>query len=281
MAVIDAHHHLWERQRFSYPWLRTVPALDRDCRLPEYETAARAAGVTQSVFVQADALPEHGLQEARWALSLAADGGPIAGVIAWAPIELPELPQYLEHLGQAPGLKGIRRLIQSEPDPGFCARPEFVAGVQRLGPLGLSFDVCVYHHQLPAVIELARAVPDVLVILDHLGKPAIRDGGLDPWRQHLRELGQMPHVTAKVSGLATEADWRRWRAADLRPYFDAAVEAFGFDRLMFGSDWPVSTLAVGYQQWVDTVGELLAGTASDDRERLFAATARRVYRLAV
>jgi L-fuconolactonase len=170
-------------------------------------------------------------------------------------------------------------LIQSEPDPGFCARPEFVAGVRRLGPLGLSFDICVYHFQLPAVIALARAVPEVPMVLDHLGKPAIRDGTLDPWRQHLRELAQLPHVMAKVSGLATEADWRHWSGADLRPYFEAAVEAFGFDRLMFGSDWPVSTLAVGYQQWVDTIGEMLAGTASADRERLFAGTARHFYRL--
>jgi L-fuconolactonase len=151
--------------------------------------------------------------------------------------------------------------------------------VRRLAPLGLSFDLCLYHHQLPAAIELVRAIPEVSFILDHLGKPSIRSGVLDPWRDQIRRLAAMDNVTCKVSGMATEADWGAWRPEDLRPYLEVVVEAFGWGRLMFGSDWPVSTLAVTYTRWLEVVEELVAGISATEREALFGGTARRVYRL--
>ncbi|MFA6108273.1 MAG: amidohydrolase family protein [Candidatus Latescibacterota bacterium] len=279
MEIIDAHHHLWDRGRFAYPWLSQIARLDRDFLLPEYESIARAVGIQRSVFVQADTDPRHGLQEARWALSLATEPGPLSAVVAWAPIEDPGLPSYLEQLAGPPGLKGIRRLIQAEPDPGFCARSPFVEGVRRLAPLGLSFDLCLYPHQLPAAIDLVRAVPEVSFVLDHLGKPRVREKVLDPWRDQIRRLAALENVTCKLSGLATEADWEGWRPADLRPYLDVVVEAFGFARLMFGSDWPVSTLAVSYPRWLEVVEELTSGISAADRQALFSGTARRIYRL--
>lgn len=199
--------------------------------------------------------------------------------MAWAPVERPDLEEHLEKLGSHPRLKGVRRLIQGEGDPDFCARPEFVAGVRRLGEVGLSFDVCVYHHQLPAVVRLARAAPDTPMVLDHIGKPAIADGQLTPWRDHIAELASMDHVWCKLSGLVTEARWEEWSSADLQPYADAVIEAFGYERLMFGSDWPVCTLASEYAAWLAAVRELTGGAARNELAWLFAGAAERFYRL--
>ena len=278
MQIIDAHHHLWERGRFSYGWLEGAGALDRDFSWREYAELCRVAGVVKSVFVQADVDPVHALQECRWALSLAEGEGPLAGVVGWAPIERDDLEDYLERLRPHPKLKGVRRLIQGEADD-FCARGDFVRGVRSLGARGLSFDLCLYHPQLPAAVELARAVPEVPMVLDHIGKPDIRHGALDPWRRDLRALASCPNVFCKLSGMVTEADPNAWDPMQLRPYFDHAVECFGFDRLLFGSDWPVSTLGVEYGGWVDAVRAALAGARAEDLEKVFYGNAAGFYRL--
>lgn len=280
MEIVDAHHHLWDRGRFRYGWLPEVPALDRDFLLRDYESVIAGTGVVQSIHVQADADDEWALQETNWALSMADGTGPIAGVVGWAPVERPdELDAFLQRQGDNPALKGFRRLIQSE-DAEFAARREVVDGVRRLGASGYSFDLCLRHHQLPAAIELARQVPDTPLVLDHLGKPDIRAGQLDPWRQHVAELASMDHVCCKLSGMVTEADHESWQAQDLRPYADTVIEAFGFSRLMFGSDWPVATLAVDYAGWLDTVELLTQGASNGEIDALMRGTATRFYRLA-
>lgn len=279
MKIIDSHHHLWERGRFRYGWLDQVADLNRDFLLRDFEAAIATTGVTESVFVQADADEAFGVQEAHWALSLADDEGPVQAVVAWAPVERPDLDDYLEKLGQHPRLKGVRRLIQGEGDADFCARPDFVAGVRRLGEVGLSFDVCVYHHQMAAAVRLARAAPDTPMVLDHIGKPAIADGRLAPWLDQIAELASMDHVWCKLSGMVTEANWRDWSRADLQPYADVVIEAFGYDRLMFGSDWPVCTLAADYAAWLAAVQELTRGASADELGRLYAGSAEDFYRL--
>ncbi|MBM3279786.1 MAG: amidohydrolase [Candidatus Handelsmanbacteria bacterium] len=279
MEIIDAHHHLWDRGRFSYRWLSQVPAIDRDYILKDYQEVISGTGVGQSIHVQAEVDPLYGIQETRWVLSMADAGGPIAGVVGWAPIEEPGLPEFLEKLGTHPRLKGIRRLIQSEKDVRFCARPEFVAGVRRLAPLNLSFDLCIYHPQLGAAIELVRQVPEVNFVLDHIGKPGIKDRLLEPWKTQLRELAYLPNVWCKVSGVATEAEWAAWTPADQRPYLDHVIDCFGFSRLMWGSDWPVCTLAVEYRRWLETVQEVVRGASQAEREQLFRGTAATFYRL--
>lgn len=279
MEIIDAHHHLWERGRFKYGWLKQWPALDRDFLLRDYQEASRGCGVVQSIHVQADVEERFAIQETRWALSLAEAGGPVAGVVGWAPVERDDLEDFLDKLGSHPRLKGIRRLIQSEPDPRFCAQPAFVAGVRKLASRGLSFDLCIHHPQLPAAIELARQAPEVQFVLDHLGKPDIKGGVLEPWKTQLRELAALENVVCKVSGAATEADWQRWTPEQLRPYLDHAIEVFGFDRLMFGSDWPVCTVAVEYRRWLEVVQEAAKGASAAEQRRLFRETAARFYRL--
>lgn len=279
MEIIDAHHHLWDRGRFNYRWLKEMPALDRDFLLRDYEEAIKGTGVSRSVHIQAEVEPLFGIQETRWVLSMAEAAGPVAGVVAWAPVEQDSLDEYLEKLGTHPRLKGIRRLIQSEADLQFCARPQFVAGVRKLAPLGLSFDLCIYHPQLPAAIQLVRQAPEVNFVLDHLGKPAIKSKVQEPWKTQLRELASLSNVWCKVSGMVTEADWTNWRAEDLRPYLDQVIDCFGFDRLMFGSDWPVSTLAARYQQWLEVVQEAVKGASAAEQRQLFWDTARAFYRL--
>ncbi|MFH1570514.1 MAG: amidohydrolase family protein [Gemmatimonadota bacterium] len=279
MTIVDAHHHLWERGRFRYAWLEGAGPLNRDYRLADFEAAIAGTGVSASVFVQADADEAFGIQEARWVLSMADDAGPIQAVVAWAPVERPDLEDYLTRLGSHPKLRGVRRLIQGEPDPGFCARPEFVAGVRKLGEAGLSFDACVHHPQLPALVRLAAAAPDTAIVLDHIGKPAIATGQVQPWRTHLRELAAMDHVACKLSGLVTEARRDAWEVDQLRPYADAVVEAFGFERLMFGSDWPVCTLASEYGRWLEAVQELVRGASEGERRALFCESAQRFYRV--
>jgi len=279
VEIIDAHHHLWDRGRFKYGWLKEYPAIDRDFLLRDYQEAIRDCGVVKSVHVQAGVDEQFGLQETRWILSMADMGGPVAGVVGWAPVERDDLEDFLEKLGSHPRLKGIRRLIQGEPDPGFCARPEFVAGVRKLGARSLSFDLCIYHPQLPAAIELARQVPEVQFVLDHIGKPNIREGVLEPWKTHIRELAALENVVCKVSGVATEADWQQWTPQDLRPYLEHVIEVFGFDRLMFGSDWPVCTLAAGYRRWLEVVQEAVRQASAAEQRQLFWETAARFYRL--
>ena len=278
--IIDAHHHLWDRGRFRYSWLHQTPNIDRDYLLRDYESVIAGTGVVQSVHVQADVDEPWALQETNWLLSIADGVGPVTAVVGWAPVErAAELESFLEEQGEHLRLKGYRRLIQSEDDPDFAARDEFVQGVRRLGEGGLSFDLCVYHHQLPAVVKLARQTPDTMLVLDHIGKPDIRAGQLDPWRDHMRELAAMGNVYCKLSGMTTEADQNSWTIDDLRPYAEAVIDAFGFSRLMFGSDWPVSTQAVSYQQWVATVMELVSGASSGELDALLRGTATRFYRL--
>lgn len=276
MQIVDAHHHLWDKSRFTYSWLAGEAEIDRSFLVSDYEECIRGTGVVKSVFVQAAVDGQFALQEARWALSLAEGDTPIQGVVAWAPVESPELESYLEALGAHPQLKGFRRLIQGE-GLAFCTAPPFVAGVRALAAKGYTFDLCIYHAQLPAAIELVRQVPEMSFVLDHLAKPDIRSGIMEPWATQLRELASLPNVHCKISGMVTEADRRSWQPGQLKPYIDAAVEAFGLERLMFGSDWPVSLLGVEYGEWIAVVREAFAGVDQASLERLMCTNAEAFY----
>ncbi len=178
-----------------------------------------------------------------------------------------------------PRVKGVRRLIQSEADPGFCLQPEFIKGVQGLAAYGLSFDICISHAQLANAIEMVRRCPGVTCVLDHIAKPDIRNGLMQPWKRQMREMADLPNVHCKLSGMVTEADHAHWTGADLQPYIDHVLDCFGLDRVLFGGDWPVVTLASTYTRWVETAGQALAGCSEGERKKLFCDNAKRVYRL--
>jgi len=236
--------------------------------------------VAKMVFLQCECDPAQSQAEADWVTEVAKTDPRIRGIVAQAPLEKGEaVGPALARLTENPLVKGIRRLIQGEKDPEFCVRPDFVRGVQLLHAHGLSFDLCIKHPQLAATIKLVRQCPDVAFVLDHIGKPDIKAGRLDPWREELRELSKLENVWCKLSGLVTEADFGTWTPADLRPYLDHVVACFGFDRVMFGGDWPVSTQASDYPRWVATLDEALSGCSAEELRKVYARNAEEFYRV--
>jgi L-fuconolactonase len=251
------------------PWLDDDAHLNRVFGLSEYQRDTAESSVAGIVYVQVDVAPAYSLLEAEWAVEQ-----PVAGVVAFAPLEDGVVARaYLERLiTLGPKVKGVRRLIQSETDPDFPLR--LVEGLRLLPQYELSFDVCVKHHQLAWTVEMVRACPETSFILDHLGKPDVKVGLLEPWRSHISALAELPNVACKLSGLVTEADHARWTPEDLAPYVSHALSAFGPERVLFGSDWPVVTHAAGYARWIETLSALAPG-----QQQLWAVNARRVYRL--
>jgi L-fuconolactonase len=261
------------------PWLDDNARLRRAFGLAEFASDAQGLQVEAVVYVQVDVTPAYGLLEARWAV---AQDERVAGIVAWAPLEDGDTAaSYLDALAEidAARIKGVRRLIQSESDPDFPIRPEFLRGLRLLPRYGWSFDVCIRHDQMSRTVDMVRACPETQFVLDHVGKPDIRRRQLDPWRAHLAELASLPNVVCKLSGLVTEADHAAWTPADLEPYVGHALAVFGEQRVLFGGDWPVVRLASSYRRWIDTLSQLTAGLSPRAKDQLWAANTRRVYRL--
>lgn len=276
-AFVDSHVHFWDQRVLPYPWLAEVPAIAGPHTPAELHAETAGCRPEKIVFVECGA---PWLDEVQWVGRLAAREPRLAGIVAKCPMNAgAATTAALAELRRHPLVRGVRHLIQDEPDPRCCLAPEFVAGVRQLGPAGLSFDLCCRQHQLPAVIELVRGCPETRFVLDHLGKPDIRAGRLDPWRDHLRALAAQPNVDCKLSGLITEADHRAWQTADLRPFVGHALDVFGPGRLLFGGDWPVAKLAGAYVRWLDTARELVSHLSASDQDALFRRNALRVYRL--
>jgi L-fuconolactonase len=251
----------------------------RDFGVGDLAAAAGAAGITRTILVQV--LPD--AQETAEFLALAAGSTLIGGVVGWVDLTRPDVADVLAALAQGPGgdrLVGVRHLVQSEPDPGWLLRPDVGAGLRAVGAAGLSYDLLTRVGQLPAAIQAVRGAPETGFVLDHLSKPAIASGELEPWASRIRELAAEPNVYAKLSGLVTEADWGSWTVAGLRPYAETALEAFGPARVMFGSDWPVCLLAASYEQVAGAARELLTGLSAAERDQVLGGTAAGAYRLA-
>jgi len=273
--------HLWDPRRFHIPWLDGVPQINQTYALKEYAEHTQGVTIEAMVYLEVDVAPSYRLLEAQWVNALADEEPRLRAIVPSAPLEDGDCARsYLEALkALGPRVKGVRRLLQAEPDDAFALRPDFVRGVRALADYDFSFDICIFHRQLPAVIELVRRCPEVRFILDHLGKPDIKAGLRDPWQAHIRALAALPNVVCKISGMVTEADHARWTVDDLRPFFETVYDAFGPDRVMFGGDWPVVLLASSYKRWVETVDALTQGLSEDDRRKLWAENAKRVYRL--
>jgi L-fuconolactonase len=279
--IVDAHLHLWDPTHFRMTWLDDLPLLNKPYGLDEFREHSRGVEVGAMVYLEVAVEPIYALLEAQWVIERARHDPRLRGIIPHAPVEYGERCRaYLDALiPLGPLIKGVRRLTQSEPDDAFSSRPDFVRGVQILPEYGLSFDVCIYHRQLPSVIDLVRRCPDTAFMLDHIGKPNIKGRVLDPWRDHLRDLASFPNVCCKISGLVTEADPQKWTPADLEPYVAHVLEVFGEDRVVFAGDWPVATQAAPYVLWVETLDALTAHLSGEARRKLWADNARRFYRL--
>lgn len=281
LPVVDAHVHLWDPTHFAMPWLEGDPVIGQPFGPAEFRAHGAGVPVEAYVYLEVDVAPHYTLLEARWAAEWAAEDSRLAAIVAHAPLEYGERCRaYLDALvAVSPLVKGVRRLVQGEPDPAFGLRPDFVHGVKLLADYGLSFDICIRHHQLPAAIGLVRQCPETDFVLDHVGKPDIAAHLLDPWREQITELGQFPNVSCKVSGLVTEADHAHWTPDDLAPYVAHVLAAFGEERVMFGGDWPVALRASTYTRWVDTLDALTAHLPEAARRKLWAENARRFYRI--
>lgn len=279
--IVDAHLHLWDPARLRYPWLDGNALLDRPHLPDDFRRASEGCDVEAMIFVQCEAGPGQHLLETEWVASLAEQEPRIAAIVAWAPLELgASARDSLERLTRHERVRGIRRIVQFEPDPAFCLQPDFIQGVKLLAEFGLTFDICTDWSRLPYVVRFARAVPEVPMVLDHIGKPPIAAGLIEPWATHLRELADLPHVWCKMSGVATEADHSNWNDAQLAPYIDTAIQAFGYERLMFGGDWPVSTQAIDYRRWIALLQRVLAGASAADQDRFWRRNALYFYGLA-
>jgi L-fuconolactonase len=278
MRIVDTHLHVWDTDRFDYPWLHEVPDVDRPMTFSELATERTegAAHIDGFVFVQADCLPEQAIAEVDWVSSIAADG-PVVGIVAFAPLERGDaVAAYLDELADRPLVVGVRRLLQSEPR-GFSATESFVAGVRALAARSLVFDACVTEDQLEDVTALADAVPGLAIVLDHLGKPDIAAASPESWRARISDLARRANVSCKVSGLPPQTGTEDWSLDTVRPYLDTVLDAFGPDRLLFGSDWPASSGQTTFDRWLDAVLEWSAPLSSDERSALFAGTGERVY----
>ncbi|MCX4452433.1 amidohydrolase family protein [Streptomyces sp. NBC_01340] len=280
MQIIDAHHHLWDLGVRDQEWISgpELQPLRRSFTLPDFEAEAREAGVAAGVLVQTVGVPE----ETPEFLSLAVGSDLVGAVVGWTDLTSPGVADELARLRGLPGgalLRGIRHQVQGEADPQWLTRPDVLRGLRAVAAAGLVYDVVVLPHQLPAAVQAAAAVPELTFVLDHLGKPAIASGELEPWSTELGRLASLPNTVCKLSGLVTEADWASWTTADLRPFADRVLAAFGADRLMFGSDWPVCTLAAGYPEVVASARALTDTLTAAERTALWSATATRVYRI--
>lgn len=278
--TIDAHQHFWQRSLpFDYRWLESA-ANAPICRdfLPEHlEPYLRAAGVDYTIFVQT----QHNLEENRWALGLAERYPWIAGVVGWIDLSSPACEDQLLEMRKNPRFIGVRHITQDEPDDDFILRPEIVRGLKVLEKHQVPFDLLFYRKHLKHAPTLARLLPGLPMVIDHLSKPQIRTNGFADWLPLLQAAAKFPNLYCKLSGLVTEADWKQWKPADLKPYIDATLDAFGPSRCMFGSDWPVCELAGSYSKVYSSLVESLGQLSRSETTAVLGGTACQFYQLKV
>jgi len=281
IPIVDSHVHLYDPNVHRMTWLDGNALLNRRYDTRDFREHTRGVEVESLVFLEMAVDPAYGVLEANWVDQLVQKDPIIGGIVAWAPIMDGErVRSYLQALKEVgPRVKGVRFLQQTVADPNFALQPGFVRGVQMLPEYGFSFDICIYHYQLTATIELVKQCPDTQFVLDHMGKPDIKRNIRDPWMADIARLAALPNVSCKLSGVVTEADHRHWTYEDVRPYMERVLEVFPEDRVMYGGDWTVVLTAAPYLKWIETVDRVVE-PLSDERKRKFWNTnARQFYRL--
>jgi L-fuconolactonase len=274
---IDSHHHFWRYSASKYGWIdETKKTLQRDFLPNDLKAELDANDINGVISVQA----RQSVDETKALLNFADEYPWIRGVVGWVPLCQPNLGEVLDELGEWSKLRGVRHVVQDEPDDRFMLRPDFIQGICQLAAHNLVYDLLVFPHQLPAAIELADRFPGQRFVLDHIAKPRVALGALDlEWHDTFVALAKRPHVFCKFSGVITEVLDDSWTLDTLRPYWEIAYEAFGASRLMFGTDWPVCTLRGSYSQWTKAVTSLSAELSSSERARFWGQTAIDAYSL--
>jgi L-fuconolactonase len=277
---IDAHQHYWQlNQPFDYEWLKSEPMspICRDYLPADLEPQIRAVGIDYTVFVQT----QHNVAENRWVLELAEHNDFICGVVGWVDLASEQCEEQLLEFKDHPKFVGIRHVTQDEPDDNFIVRDDVLRGLQVLEKHNVPFDLLFYVKHLHHAKTLAERFPNLPMVIDHLAKPRIKDQALDDWIGNFRAAAKYPNVYCKLSGMITEADWQKWKSEDLKPYVETALEAFGPERCMFGSDWPVCELAGSYEQVHAALAAVLGPLGDSENARVFGGTAKEFYRLDV
>ncbi len=273
--LLDSHQHFWNYTEPEYPWIPKGSPLQRDWLPQDLVPLLAQSGLDASIAVQA----RQTLGESRWLLNLADHYPLIKGVVGWVDLRSDRVEQQLAELSKHPKFVGVRHVVQDEPDDDFMLGPDFLRGIGRLKQFKLTYDILIYPKQVRAAIELVDRLPEQPFVLDHIAKPSIRNGTLSPWREQIRELAKSPRVFCKVSGMVTEADHERWKPSDFKPYLDVVFEAFGENRLMYGSDWPVCLLAGSYQRVFGLADDYARRLTRQARDKFFGGNAARFYRL--
>lgn len=275
---IDAHQHFWIYSAAQYGWISDEMAelkrdfLPKDLK-PLLAGQAFDGSFDGSIAVQA----RQDLDETRWLLELADQNDFVKGVVGWVDLCSPDLPAHLEEFGANGKFVGVRHILQAEPDDEFMLQPEFRRGIARLAERGLTYDLLLYPRHLSVAVKLVREFPEQRFVLDHIAKPAIADGLMDPWQRDICELAQFGNVFCKLSGMVTEARWKEWTKQDFRPYLDVVCEAFGRGRLMIGSDWPVCTLSGSYQETMGIVMDYVRQSMADEIDDILGGSCMRFY----
>ena len=274
--MIDTHHHFWRYNPTEYGWISdAMSTIRRDFLPADLHTEILAAGVNSVISVQA----RQCLAETKWLLDFASRYKFISAVVGWVPLISPDVESLLPELTAEPKLRSVRHVLHDEPDDNYMLRDDFNRGISVLARYDLAYDILIFARHLPQTITLVDRHPDQIFILDHIAKPDIRAGKLEPWRTELRELARRPNVFCKLSGMVTEADWHTWTPAALAPYAQTVLECFGPDRLMIGSDWPVCLVACDYTRWIRTARELLATLSAAEQHKIEHATPMRAYHI--
>ena len=272
----DSHQHFWQVGRFDYPWMSSdLGVLYRDYLPDDLASILQRNGVKQTVLVQAS----NSVAESRWLLDLADANSFIAGIVGWVDLMSVEINAQLDELCAHPKFKGVRHLVESEPHDDWLVRPAVMSGLKKLSARGLSYDLLVHTRHLQYVPQVAESCPDLRLVVDHLAKPSIARNEFKEWSEALKPAARYPNIHCKLSGLVTEANWSSWQTNDLRAYVEYALELFGADRMMFGSDYPVCLLAASYDRVLGSFRELLKELGDDDRDKIFSKNASRFYRL--
>jgi L-fuconolactonase len=273
---IDAHQHFWQYNPVEHVWMtEEMAAIRRDFLPPDLKPLLDRLGFHGCVAVQA----RQSLEETRWLLELAGRYDFICGVVGWVDLRSPDLAAQLRQFAGQEKLVGVRHIVQDEPDDEFMLRDDFRRGIRQLAEFDLAYDVLIYPRQLPAALRLVEEFPEQRFVLDHIAKPLIAEGKLEPWATGLRALAKTPNLDCKLSGMVTEAHWQKWQADDFRPYLDVVFEAFGPDRLMIGSDWPVCTLSAGYESAMGIVLDYVRQLPVTQQEGILGGNCLRFYRL--
>jgi predicted TIM-barrel fold metal-dependent hydrolase len=279
MKIVDAHQHLWDLDRLPYSWTSSKPKLNRSFRMSDYIEATKGCEVVKSVHVEADVDEAFMLDETLSILAIAErSDNPLSGVVAAARPENDDFQEYLQKIAGHPLLKGVRRILHTEADE-LSTTTTFVENLRSLEDYGLSFDICVLARQLPLAVKLVEKCPQVNFILDHCGNPDIKARDYEHWRNWIGEIAGFPNIVCKVSGIVVNTDPENWTTEDLRPAVEHVIESFGWDRVLFGSDWPVCTLAATFKQWVDALMYLTRDSGEENQRKLFWENAERAYRL--